>query len=186
MILSPTRHVPAPIHPRYSPEAIRTVARGFFTPGNHTHHPTSPFIAGLFRRRRRRNKPQIGRKTHDVFAACGGKNIVGMCWGMWCGHGSWGKETPGYGADRLRRKRRGRCLNTPRPAPSSSLLHRARSSLDQRHNPTRHSGCAARRPVGPQNGNKPCTPKSPQPQLFDSPGLRPSASSLTANCRSTL
>ncbi len=90
---------------------------------------------------------------------------------MWCGHGAWGKETPGYGADRLRRKRRGRCLNTPRPAPFSSLLHRARSSLDQRHNPTRHSACAARRPIGPQNGNKPCAnPNRRNPNFLTAQG----------------
>ena len=27
--------------------------------------------------------------------------------GMWRGHGSWGRETPGYGNNRLRRKRAG-------------------------------------------------------------------------------
>jgi len=39
----------------------------------------------LFRRRRRRNKPangQTGRNTRDVFAACGGKDIAGMEFGV--------------------------------------------------------------------------------------------------------
>jgi len=59
--------------------------------------------------------------------------------GIWRGHEAWGKETPGYGADRLRRKRAGGGgLNAPPPASLAALLHRARSSSDQRHNPTRH------------------------------------------------
>ncbi len=49
----------------------------------------------------------------------------------------------------------------------TSLLHRARSSLDQRHNSTGHSGCAARRPIGPWNGNKPCaTPNRRNPNFL--------------------
>ncbi len=58
-------------------------------------------------RRRRRGNGQHGRKGRpDVLPPAAAKHRETVR-GMWRGHGSWGRETPGYGNNRLRRKRAG-------------------------------------------------------------------------------
>ena len=172
MIPSPTRHVPAPIHPRLFAGGDSHRSQGFLYPWKPYAPPHIPVYCRFV------PPPQAAEQTGKrvgtpaMFlppaAAKTSRECVGEC-GVAMGPGvkkpqatvliAYGENAPGA------------VLKTPRPAPFSSLLHRARSSLDQRHNPTRHSGCAARRPIGPQNGNKPCaTPNRRNPNFLTAQG----------------
>ena len=85
-IPSPTRHASAAIHPRLFAGGDSHRSQGF-------RYPWKPYAP-----------PRIPAMFLPPAAARTSRGCVG---GMWRGHGSWGKETPGYGADRLRRKRAG-------------------------------------------------------------------------------
>ena len=176
MIPSPTRHVPAPIHPRLFAGGDSHRSQGFLYPWKPYAPPHIPVYCRFV------PPPQAAEQTGKPVgtpamllppaAAKASRECVGEC-GAAMGPGvkkpqatvliAYGENAPGAVPEDAMR----------RPL-LPSLLHRARSSLDQRHNPTRHSGCAARRPIGPQNGNKPCaTPNRRNPNFLtarDKPG----------------
>ncbi len=108
MIPSPTRHVPAPIHPRLFAVGDSHRSQGFLYPWKPYAPPHIPVYSRFV------PPPQAAEQTgkrpnrsEHPRCLCRRRRQRHRGNGIWRGHEAWGKETPGYGADRLRRKRAG-------------------------------------------------------------------------------